>query len=95
MDFSHYLDIGEPVFSYEQHCSYYFDWTTKYACDTTPQYCSAVDGDNNMYDLSVLTRATGKDKLIWRCKISVETRDMNFRFVENSVIFDEAKTRLL
>ncbi|GAB1300523.1 Cation-independent mannose-6-phosphate receptor [Apodemus speciosus] len=48
---------GEPVFTGEVDCTYFFTWDTKYACvkEKEDLLCGAVDGKKR-YDLSVLAR---------------------------------------
>lgn len=51
---------GEPVFTGEVDCTYFFTWDTKYACvkEKEDLLCGATDGKNR-YDLSVLARHSG------------------------------------
>ncbi|XP_052025662.1 cation-independent mannose-6-phosphate receptor isoform X3 [Apodemus sylvaticus] len=48
---------GEPVFTGEVDCTYFFTWDTKYACvkEKEDLLCGAIDGKKR-YDLSVLAR---------------------------------------
>lgn len=51
---------GEPVFTGEVDCTYFFTWDTKYACvkEKEDLLCGASDGKKR-YDLSVLARHSG------------------------------------
>ncbi|KAK3097797.1 hypothetical protein FSP39_013248 [Pinctada imbricata] len=53
---------GTPIFNREEHCIYFFDWETKYACLDHPidQVCRA-DYKGHRYDLSPLVRTSGKN----------------------------------
>ncbi|KAK2889903.1 cation-independent mannose-6-phosphate receptor [Channa argus] len=53
---------GNPVFSGETDCTYYFDWETAFACfkEKEDVLCRTRDG-NKHYDLSPLTRYPGTD----------------------------------
>ncbi|KAH0519980.1 Cation-independent mannose-6-phosphate receptor [Microtus ochrogaster] len=54
---------GEPVFTGEVDCTYFFTWDTKYACvkEKEDLLCGATDGKNR-YDLSVLARHSESEK---------------------------------
>uniref|UniRef100_A0A8C2IXB6 Insulin-like growth factor 2 receptor n=1 Tax=Cyprinus carpio TaxID=7962 RepID=A0A8C2IXB6_CYPCA len=51
-------EYGEPVFTGESDCTYYFDWQTAYACvkEKEDLLCQVTDHKKNRYDLSPLTR---------------------------------------
>jgi hypothetical protein len=51
---------GEPVFTGEVDCTYFFTWDTKYACikEKEDLLCGAINGKKR-YDLSVLARHSG------------------------------------
>uniref|UniRef100_A0A8C2ZDD4 Insulin-like growth factor 2 receptor n=1 Tax=Cyclopterus lumpus TaxID=8103 RepID=A0A8C2ZDD4_CYCLU len=53
---------GNPVFTGETDCTYYFDWETAFACVKEKEnlLCRVRD-DNKHYDLSPLTRYPGSD----------------------------------
>ena len=55
----YHTDKGEPVFSYEDYCLYFFDWKTKYACPPsrrTGTRCRVESESGIRYDLSELVR---------------------------------------
>ena len=56
------VEIGKPTFVEEQHCHYFFDWTTRHVCPSRkPGTCSVIDNKKKLtFDLSVLTK-TGKN----------------------------------
>lgn len=58
---------GNPVFTGEVDCTYFFTWDTKYACvkEKEDLLCGAVDGKKR-YDLSALVRHAGTALLaVW------------------------------
>lgn len=66
---------GEPVFTGEVDCTYFFTWDTKYACvkEKEDLLCGAVDGKKR-YDLSVLARHSGTPPLPGRSRHRVHER---------------------
>lgn len=47
---------GQPVFTGESDCTYYFDWQTSYACVEKEDLLCRVTDHKKRYDLSPLTR---------------------------------------
>lgn len=58
-----FAEYGEPVFTGESDCTYYFDWQTAYACvkEKEDLMCRVTD-HKKRYDLSPLTRYPGRDE---------------------------------
>lgn len=63
---------GQPEFTGESDCTYYFDWQTAYACvkEKEDLLCRVTD-HKKRYDLSPLTRFPGllklRNDLLYRC----------------------------
>uniref|UniRef100_H2YHR6 MRH domain-containing protein n=1 Tax=Ciona savignyi TaxID=51511 RepID=H2YHR6_CIOSA len=60
-----FVCVGSPVFSHEIHCTYYFDWETRYACLAPVPSCSVVDEKGQNFDLSPLARTTASHSSNW------------------------------
>lgn len=58
-----FAGYGQPVFTGETDCTYYFDWQTEYACvkEKEDLLCRVTD-HKKRYDLSPLTRYPGRDE---------------------------------
>lgn len=54
------VGVGYPTYNSATNCTYVFDWDTKYACLEHPEDICRVDYNGRRYDLSTLTRDTGK-----------------------------------
>nr|XP_046229339.1 cation-independent mannose-6-phosphate receptor [Scatophagus argus] len=75
---------GNPVFSGETDCTYYFDWETAFACvkEKEDLLCRVRDGHKH-YDLSPLTRYNGSDvSRNWEA-VDAQSPKSNSRFYLN------------
>ena len=63
----YHVDKGQPVFTTEEYCFYYFEWRTKYACAPsrrTGTQCR-VEGPNGLrFDLSELVRMNNQSNWV-------------------------------
>ncbi|KAI3364465.1 hypothetical protein L3Q82_011257, partial [Scortum barcoo] len=75
--------LGNPVFTGETDCTYYFDWETAFACvkEKEDLLCRVRDG-NKHYDLSSLTRYPGIHDENWEA-VDVKSPNPDSRFFLN------------